>query len=137
MMMKEPSTTKRQKQSREVVMRTITDLIEHNQPASRQRIQEITGLSYDTVDMALKRLREDGEIRSVANGYYEPIDQTIDRNVSTTSLPHGRMKLEIGDDIVTNLTPREALALAKQIAGVLFVFGSMSWNVKTDEPKKG
>ncbi len=113
--------------SRQIVLQAILDLAEHSQPASRQRVQEITGLSYASVDATLNNLKTDGLIRTVANGYYEPIDQTIDRSVSTTSLPHGRLKLEIGDDVVTNLTPREALALAKQMAGLLFAFGAFSW----------
>lgn len=113
--------------SRQIVLQAILDLAEHSQPASRQRVQEITGLTHDAVDMALKRLRDEGLIRSVANGYYEPIDQSIDRSVSTTSLPHGRLKVEIGDDVIADLTPREALALAKQMAGLLFAFGAFSW----------
>ena len=123
-MMKETSNPKRT--TRQIVLQAIITLTEHNQAASRQRIQEVAGLTYDTVDMALKRLREEGLIRVVASGYYEPIDQTVDRAISTTSLPHGRLKLEIGDDVVTNLTPREALALAKQLAGLLFAFGAMT-----------
>lgn len=113
--------------SRQIVLQSILDLAEHSQPASRQRLQEITGLSSATVDATLNNLRTDGLIRTVANGYYEPIDQTLDRSVSTTSLPHGRLKVEIGDDVIADLTPREALALAKQLAGLLFAFGAFSW----------
>lgn len=123
-MMKETSNPKRT--TRQIVMQAVITLTEHNQAASRQRIQEMAGLTYDAVDMALKRLKDEGQIRVVASGYYEPIDQTVDRLISTTSLPHGRLKLEIGDDVVTNLTPREALALAKQLAGLLFAFGAMT-----------
>ncbi|MFC7410882.1 hypothetical protein [Hydrogenophaga atypica] len=113
--------------SRQIVLQSILDLAEHSQPASRQRLLEITGLTYGAVDVALKDLRTEGLIRCVANGYYEPIDQDIDRSVSTTSLPHGRLKVEIGDDVIADLTPREALALAKQLAGLLFAFGAFSW----------
>lgn len=124
-MMQETSQPKRT--TRQIVMQAIITLTEHNQAASRQRIQELAGgLSYAAVDMMLKRLKDEGQIRVVASGYYEPIDQTVDRLISTTSLPHGRLKLEIGDDVVTNLTPREALALAKQLAGLLFAFGAMT-----------
>jgi len=120
--------------SRQIVLQSILDLAEHSQPASRQRVQEITGLSSSIVDAALNTLRVDGIIRTVANGYYEPIDQTLDRSVSTTSLPHGRLKVEIGDDVIANLTPREALALAKQLAGLLFAFGAMSWALMPPAP---
>jgi DeoR/GlpR family transcriptional regulator of sugar metabolism len=123
-MMKDASQKKRT--ARQIVLQAVIDLNEHNQPASRQRLVEITSLRPSTVDDQLHILKSDGLVRGVANGYYEYVDQTLDRAVSTTSLPHGRLKLEIGDDVVTNLTPREALALAKQLAGLLFAFGAMT-----------
>lgn len=111
------------------ILQAILDMTEHAQPASRQRVIEETGIKAAIVDETIKVLRNDGLIRVVANGYYEYIDQAIDRPVSTTSLPHGRMKLEIGDDVVADLTPREALALAKQLSGLLLAFGAYSWGL--------
>jgi len=134
-MMKATSNPKRA--NKQIVLQAVTSLTEHNQAASRHRVIEISGLAMPIVDATLKELRAEGLIRAVANGYYEPIDQTVDRPVSTTSLPHGRLKLEIGDDVVTNLTPREALALSKQLAGLLFAFGAMSWTFKHDEQGGG
>jgi hypothetical protein len=134
-MMKDTSNPKRT--NKQIVLQAVITLAEHNQPASRQRIIELSGLPVGIVDATLKELKIDGAVRSLAAGYYEYVDQTIDRNVSTTSLPHGRMKIEIGDDIITNLTPREALSLAKQLAGLLFAFGVASWTFQVEEPKKG
>jgi len=48
--------------------------------------------------------------------------------VSTTALPMGRLRIEIGDDM-TDLTPREALALAKQMAGVILAFAN-PWDTR-------
>lgn len=114
------------KGSRDAVLQCIYDLSEHNKPASRGRIAEFTGLKMSIVDDHVSRLKADGLIRPTHTnaGVYEPIDQTADRNVSTTSLSRGRLKIEIGDDVCENLTPREQLALAKQLAGILLVFGN-------------
>lgn len=110
-----------QRKNREIVLQTIVDLCEHNHAASRARVVEISGLKMTAVDEQVDRLLVDGLIRRVSNGLFEPVDQTIDRAVSTTSLARGRMKVEVGDEILT-LTPREAFALAKQMAGVLLAF---------------
>lgn len=110
-----------QRQNSEIVLRTITDLCDHNQGASRQRIVELTGLKMATVDDQIESLKTKGLIRSLYAGVYEPIDQQEDRLISTTSLPRGRMKLEVGD-VVLDLTPRECLSIAKQFAGTLLAF---------------
>jgi len=41
--------------------------------------------------------------------------------VSTSSLPMGRMKIELGDEVIT-LTPRESLILAKHLMGIVMAF---------------
>lgn len=110
--------------SQEIVLRAIIDLFDHSQYAYRQRLHEITHLSLSQVDEAVKGLREKQLIRTTTPGYFEPIDQTIDRLVSSTSLPLGRVRLEIGDDVCTDLTPREQFAVAKQTAGVLWAFAN-------------
>lgn len=109
------------RKNREIVLQCITDLCEHNQGASRIRIIAITGLKPATVDEQVERLKDDGLIRALYAGVYEPIDTLEDRAISTTALPRGRMKLEVGD-VVLDLTPRECLAIAKQFAGTLLAF---------------
>lgn len=116
-----PTQAQAMRKNKEIVLQTIVDLCEHNQGASRIRIVELTGLKMSTVDEQIDRLKTDGLIRPLYNGVYEPVDQTEDRPISTTSLPRGRMKLEIGDHVI-DLTPRECLAIAKQFAGTLFAF---------------
>ncbi len=110
--------------NRQAILQCIVDLTDHNQAAARSRIIELTGLKGSIVDDHIDRLKNDNLIRTLYPGVYEPVDQTPDRAVSVTSLNHGRLKLEIGDDVVTDLTPREALALGKLLAGNLLAFGS-------------
>ena len=49
-------TNTKPRTSRQIVLQAILDLNEHSQPASRQRVQEITGLSPSIVDTALNTL---------------------------------------------------------------------------------
>ena len=111
-------------QNREIILKVITDLTEHGHQASRRRIVEVTGLSMGIVDDHISRLREDGVIRSLYAGLFELVDTTPDRAVSVTALPRGQLKVEVGDDVCEALTPREALALAKLLAGVVLAFGA-------------
>lgn len=115
------TAAKAERKNKEIVFQVIADLCEHNQGASRARIVELTHLKMTTVDEQVKRLKEDGRIRALFNGVFEPIDTTEDRPVSGTSMPRGRMKLEVGD-VVLDLTPREWLAIAKLSAGTLLAF---------------
>ena len=120
-----PALVRVTKTNRELVYQCLVDLNEHNKMASRQRISQITGLKLSIVDDHIDRLKNEGLVHSLYAGVFEPVDQTPDRNISTTSLSQGRLKIEIGDDVCTNLTPREQLSLAKQLAGVLLAFGSV------------
>jgi len=108
--------------SQELVLRAITDLYEHSQYASRVRVIELTHLTFNQVDEAVKALREKNLVRTTTPGYFEPIDQTIDRAISATFAGMGRVKLEIGDEQLLELTPREWLQIAKLSAGALLSF---------------
>lgn len=116
---------KQDRRNREIVLQTIKDLCEHGLLASRIRVREVSCLKQTIVDDHVARLKTDGQIRSLYNGVYEHVDQTIDRAISTTALPGGRMKVEVGDDVVLALTPREQLALAKLMAGTLLAFSGL------------
>ena len=116
---------KQDRRNREIVLQTIKDLCEHGLLASRIRVKEVSCLKQTIVDDHVARLKTDGQIRSLYNGVYEHVDQTMDRAVSTTALPGGRMKVEIGDDVIFAMTPREQVALAKQLAGLLFMFAGL------------
>ena len=110
--------------SRDIVLKAITDLTEHGQQASRQRITEVTGLRMTIVDDHIARLREDGLVRSLYAGLFELVDTTPDRAISVTALPRGQFKVEVGDDVCEALTPRETLALSKLLGGVALAFGA-------------
>ena len=111
------------KSNRDIVLTAINTICDHREAASRAQLVSMTGLKMQVVDEQVKVLKERGLIRMANAGFYVPVDQSPDRNVSTTSLPQGRLKVEIGDDLI-NLNPREAFNLAKQLAGLLLAFRS-------------
>lgn len=110
-----------QKSSREIVLQAIETICEHRDAATRPQVMALTSLKRQIVDDHIKTLKNDGLIKMEIPGFYSPIDQEPDRIVSTTMLPRGRVKIEIEDQIMT-LNPREALNLAKFLAGTLLAF---------------
>ena len=119
------AAVKQDRRNREIVYQTIKDLCEHGMKASRSRISEVACLKMSIVDDHVGRLKGDGQIRSVNPGEFEHVDQTMDRAISTTALPGGRMKVEVGDDVIFALTPREQFAFAKLLAGTLLAFSGV------------
>ena len=111
------------KSNRDTVLAAINTICDHREAASRPMLVSMTGLRMQVVDEQVKVLKERGLIRMANAGFYIPVDQSPDRAVSTTSLPQGRLKVEVGDDLL-NLNPREAFNLAKQLAGLLLAFRS-------------
>jgi hypothetical protein len=107
--------------NRETVLRVITDLCEHSMGASRMRVVAVSGLRMAVVDYHVERLIVDGILRRVSTGIFEPVDQTEDRVISATILSRGRTKIEVGDEVL-DLSPREGLALAKLLGGLLLAF---------------
>ena len=116
------STEKEQvRNSRQIVLQTIRLICEHNQFANRASVTRMSGLKQTTVDDHIKMLKQDDVIRMDVPGFYYPVDQSVDRAISTTNMPLGRLKVEVGDQLL-ELNPREAFALAKQMAGLLLAF---------------
>jgi hypothetical protein len=99
----------RPRSNRSVVYQAIVDLCAANRQASRKAICDYTDLPLSIVDDHVKNLKDDGVIRVVVAGIFEPVDQTPDRPISGTMIPNGLYKLEIGD-MVIQLTMREARA---------------------------
>ena len=108
--------------NRQVVLQAINDLAAANRQASRKAICDMTGLKLSIVDDHVKNLKEDGLIRLVVNGIFEPIDQAPDRAVSGTLVPNGRYKLEIGDTCL-DLTLREARNIGLLTGGLGLLVG--------------
>lgn len=107
--------------NRESVKCAIETICEHRDSASRAQIVSMTGLKMQIVDEHVKNLKTDGLIAMLTPGFYCTVDQEIDRIVSTSMLPRGRVKIEAGDAVL-DLNPREAFALAKMLAGALLAF---------------
>lgn len=93
--------------NRQVVKQAILDLCAAGRQASRQAICDFTGLKMSIVDDHVKNLKDDGEIRLVVNGIFEPVDLTPDRPVWGGITAEGRYKLEVGDHVL-DMTLREA-----------------------------
>lgn len=112
--------------NRQIVLQAITTICEHNAYANRASVTRMSGLSQGIVDDHIKKLKADDIIRMDVPGFYYPVDQTVDRMVSVTGMPMGRMKVEIGD-VLLILTPREWFDLARFTAGQLFTFAATTF----------
>jgi hypothetical protein len=106
------------KPTSDLVLEAIKDLTSHEQIATRETVQHITGVKLTLVDDALKTLTNKQLIARVQRGVYVLIHQHPEaRIVSMTQLPDGTIKLDVGDDVYT-LTPREARLVATALAGI-------------------
>ena len=104
--------------SRNQVREAIHSLHEAEIDVTVESLVRVTGLKTVTVNDCIKDLKERDEIWSVERGVYRPrIRHPESRVVSTTMLPSGMVKLEVGD-IVLDLTPREVHILAPFFAGI-------------------
>lgn len=111
--------------STDLVLRSVIELREFGQVATRKSVAKATNLPLTTVDDRIKHLRAIGKVRLAGghvHGCYEPTeDRMDDRSVSTTTMPNGRVKAEIGDHVV-ELTQREAASLGAQLWGISLQF---------------
>ena len=107
----------------ETIFQTIVDLRGVNRVATRQVIAELTNLKMSIVDDHIKRMKDDGRIRMVVNGVFEPVEaDKEDRAVSATFMPNGRVKLEIGDNVL-DLSMREGRMAGLALGGIGLQFG--------------
>lgn len=115
----------RSKTSTQLVIEAVEDLHAQEQVATRDTIAAAAGLKLSIVDDRLKVLVNDGRLHRVSAGVFVPAAKhPPSRPISKTVLPDGRVKLEIGDDILT-LTPKEDRALAALQAGVAIQFAAI------------
>lgn len=108
----------------ELVYRCIAEFRETGRVASRATIRERTNLPLTIVDERVKHLKAIGRIRLAGNvaGIFEPtVDQSEDRAISTTILPNGRVKLEIGDSVI-EVSLREARHIGAAFGGFALQF---------------
>ncbi|AVQ81668.1 hypothetical protein [Variovorax sp. PMC12] len=101
----------------EQIFQTILDLHNAGRVATRQVVKEMTGQSYSVVDDHVKRMLEDGRLRRVVPGVFEPVEEMPEtRAVFLGRLPSGMWKFEVGEFCV-DLTPSEARTLASLLVG--------------------
>ncbi|TEU23354.1 type IV toxin-antitoxin system AbiEi family antitoxin domain-containing protein [Alkanindiges illinoisensis] len=96
----------------EIVLEAIEDLHAQEQIVTRETLAELTQLKLTVIDDRLAYLVDSGQIHRVQRGVFVPAPvHKPARIISKIVLPGGIVKLEIGDDYVLTLTPREARTL--------------------------
>ncbi|HEY8356331.1 MAG TPA: hypothetical protein VIL30_02620 [Ramlibacter sp.] len=110
--------------STEQVYRSIVEHREMGRACSRATLRDATGLPLTIVDDRVKHLKNVGRIRLAGGvaGIFEPSeDRSEDRAISTTIMPNGRVKVEIGDTVL-DLSMREARNLGAAMGGFALQF---------------
>lgn len=103
--------------TRQRVLQCIVDLHNARRPVSRNLVAQHLNERLSVVDDAVKRLKEDGLVRTVVPGIVEPVEQfPPDRPISKTVLPNGWTKLEFGDEC-HQFTPHESAVIGSLFHG--------------------
>ena len=111
--------------SRVQVLEAIRELHDQERVVTTPALIRVTGLKTVTVSDCLKELKERDEIYSPDRGVYLPkIEHPPSRAVSRTNLPDGRVKLEVGDEVLM-LTPRESRSVGEIMGGSAAVLASI------------
>ena len=107
------------KATKDYVLEEVIDLHVHEQIVTREILADFTGRKLAIIDEALRTLVNEECVARVQRGVYVPVVQHPEaRLVSLTVLPDGTVKLEIGDDHVLTLTPREARTVGVTLGGL-------------------
>ncbi len=94
------------------VLDAVVDLHNQEQVATRETLSNILDLKQTIIDDNLSTLVNDGLIHRVQRGVYVPtIDHKPARVISKIVLPDGTTVIDIGDNIVLTLTPKESRVL--------------------------
>ncbi|ENU80611.1 hypothetical protein F975_01665 [Acinetobacter sp. ANC 3789] len=100
------------KSNAELLLEAIEDLHNQEQIVTRETLSQLTGLKLSIIDDRLSYLVDSGYIIRVQRGVFVPAPKhRPSRLMSKTVLPDGTVKIDIGDNDVLTLTPREARAL--------------------------
>ena len=106
------------------VLDAIIDLHNQEQIVTRETLSDVLDLKQTIIDDNLSSLTNDGFIHRVQRGVYVPtIEHKPARIISKIVLPCGTVKIDIGDDVVLTLTPKEA-----RIIGSLMVADAMQYS---------
>lgn len=107
------------KATKDFVLEEVIDLHAREQIVTRETLADFTGRKLAIIDEALRTLVNEQRVARVQRGVYVPVAQHPEaRLVSLTVLPDGTVKLEIGDDHVLTLTPREARSVGVTLGGL-------------------
>lgn len=114
-----------QRTTKQQIFDAVHDLYNKEQPATREALQAVTGLTLTIIDDRLATLADDGYLERPIRGVYVPvIKHPPARPISKSILPGGMVKIEIGDEVLS-LTPCEDRTLASLQAGVAVEFAAI------------
>lgn len=99
------------------VLEAARDLHALHQLVTREALEQATQLTLHVVDERVRLLINYGELIRKQKGVYEPTVRWPEpRAISKTVLPDGRVKIEVGDELLT-LTPHEDRMLSSLQTG--------------------
>lgn len=102
----------------EIVLEAIQDLHAQEQIVTRETLMDVTGLKLTVIDDRVASLIDNGQVFRIQRGVFIPAPQHGQaRLIGKTILPDGTIKIDIGDDHVLTLTPREGRMLGELMAG--------------------
>lgn len=112
------------KSNADLILEAIKDLHNQEQIVTRETLAQLTNLKLSIIDDRLSYLVDSGYIIRVQRGVFVPAPKHRPaRLMSKTVLPDGTVKIDIGDDQILTLTPREARHL-----GSLMVAEAMQYS---------
>lgn len=104
--------------NKEIILDSIIDLHNSEQIVTRDLLLDVLDLKKNIIDDNITSLVNEGRVYRVRRGVYAPISEhTPARGIWKRTLPCGSVKLDIGDDVVILLTPKEARTLGKEMMG--------------------
>jgi len=108
------------KSTSQLILEAICEMHDLEQVITRETLAAHTGLKLTIIDDRVSDLIDNGHVDRVQRGVFVPAPKHPPaRLISKTVLPGGTVKIEIGDDHVITLTPREDRYLANLMAGSL------------------
>lgn len=111
--------TPTRKSNAQLVWDAIIDLANQDRHITRKVLCEVTNLKAQIVDDHVERLILHDKLRRLGYGVLEVVEQFPEaRPISKTVMPNGLVKLEV-DDVLLELTPKEARTLAGMFSGEL------------------
>lgn len=119
------ATTTQTTATSQIIWDAILGMRANSQAISRQRLQELTGLSYTKIDDHVSRWIEDGRLRRVVDGVYELVDPMPEpRTVMFSDTPEGMTVIEVGDQVL-QIWPRECQIIGMRLRGNLVQYAQL------------